>query len=435
MSRRILAAALVWLLAGVGCGQATRGPNAQARFVREIPWAGRGSWIAADTHTHTTFSDGANSPSEVAAKAVEFGCRALAIADHGDGNLKAATPEYAAAITAARAANPGLAVVAGLEWNVPPWAGDEHATVLVPPGANEWKTLSEFKRRFDDFNSPDHDSLDALTALRWLAANGAEGGVRPVVVYNHPSRKDAKSMENVADIVRWRSVNDLVIGFEGGPGHQWKAGPGGYEYLEKPIDRWDPAVARVGDAWDTLLQKGLVVSGAYATSDFHGALANQGADRWPCEFSETWLYVPEVTTAGVLRALAAGVMWGVHGHIARSVEFAVEATGLSRPAMAGEAINVPSGSSVTVTLRMVVPETDWEGQPNHIDQIELIGVTKDKVTLLATRPPMQAGEAFRENVAVPAGGIVLRLRGRRIVPGGPNLMFYTNPIWIAAGSQ
>jgi len=428
MTKRIVAATVAWLVVVVACsGQSTRGV-APVRFVREIPWAGRGSWIAADTHIHTKFSDGSSSPAEVVAKAAQFGCQAVAITDHGDGNLKAATPEYSEAITTARQANPRMAVVAGLEWNVPPWGGDEHASVLVPPGMKESTTLSEFKRRFDDYHRPDHASLDALEALRWLSANGAEGGIRPVVVYNHPSRKDAKSMENVADILRWRSVNDLVIGFEGGPGHQWDAGPGGYEYLEKPIDRWDPAVARVDDAWDALLQKGTVLSGALATSDFHG-----GADRWPCEFAETWLYVPEVSPTGVLRALAAGAMWGVHGHIARSVEFNVQAAGLSRSAMAGEAIEVPSGSSVTATLRLDVPATDWADQPNRIDELELIAITRTKAVVIATRAPKTTGEAFRESVVVPSGGITLRLRGRRIVPGGPNLMFYTNPIWIVAG--
>jgi len=429
--RRSAVVCSAWLLiAGGVAPTAGREAIPAVRFVREIPWAGHGSWIAADTHIHTTFSDGANSVAEVVKKAVEYGCKAVAITDHGDGNLKAATPEYAAAITAARTANPGLVVLAGLEWNIPPWAGDEHAAVLVPTGANEWKTLSEFKRRFDDYHRPDHDSLDALDALRWLNANGSEGGVRPVVVYNHPSRKDDKSIENVADIERWRSANDLVIGFEGGPGHQGKASPGDYVYKERTIDRWDPAVARIGDAWDVLLQRGMSLSGAYATSDFHSA---DGGDRWPCQFSETWLYVPDVSPSGILRALRAGAMFGVHGHIARSVDFRVEAAGLSRSAMAGESIGVPAGSSVTATLKLEVPSTDWEGQPNHIDQIELIAVTKDGAAVIATRVPGAAGEVLRQVVTVPSGGIVLRVRGWRLVPGGPSLMFYTNPIQIITG--
>ena len=56
--------------------------------------------------------------------------------------------------------------------------------------------------------------------MTWLAQTTAASPVKPVVIYNHPSRKDASSMQNVDDIVSWRKVNDLVIGFESGVGHQ-----------------------------------------------------------------------------------------------------------------------------------------------------------------------------------------------------------------------
>jgi hypothetical protein len=37
-----------------------------------------------------------------------------------------------------------------------------------------------------------------------------------------------------------------------------------------------------------------------------------------------------------------------------------------------------------------------------------------------------------ERITVPADGIVVRARGRRVISGGPDLMFYTNPIRIIA---
>src|SRR5205085_128756 len=120
--------------------------------------------------------------------------------------------------------------------------------------------------------------------------------------YNHPSRQDASSMENVPDVLAWRKVNDLVIGFEGAPGHQGSKAIGSYHYKVKPIDRWDPVVATVGDAWDTLLGQGIDVWGAQAHSDFHNDSPSGLNDYWPGQFSETWLYAPDRSANAVLRA-------------------------------------------------------------------------------------------------------------------------------------
>ena len=164
----------------------------------------------------------------------------------------------------------------GMEWNLPPWGGDEHATVFVP--VSKERRLTEFKASFDDYGRDKHEAALAVAGLQWLAAQATDGATKPVVTYEHPSRKDAKSMENVDDMRAWRKVNDVVIGFSGAPGHQGKPPIGGYNYNEKPIDRWDPVAARPGDAWDTLLNGGLDIWGAYAPSDFHTADQNDLGD-------------------------------------------------------------------------------------------------------------------------------------------------------------
>src|SRR4051794_17970772 len=84
-------------------------------------------------------------------------------------------------------------------------------------------------------------------------------------------------------------------------------------FKAQSVDRWDPAVARLGDAWDTLLAGGLDVWAAHAPSDFHNADPNDLNDYWPGQFSETWLYAPERTHAGALRALRAGTFFAAHG--------------------------------------------------------------------------------------------------------------------------
>lgn len=420
------------LIGGLGC--VPSGPAAGrvegARFVRAHDWSGRGEWIGADLHAHTRFSDGAHSVAEVAEKARQFGCRALAITDHADRRGRAATPEYEADVRAARTAHPDLAIVAGLEWNVPPWGGEEHASVLVPPGPRELATLAEFKRRFDDFQLEDRPKPDARAALEWLA--GATSGSPPVVVYNHPSRADAASMENVIDIRRWRDVNDLVVGFEGAPGHQRYTPTGGYKYKEKTIERWDPVAARPGDAWDTLLQGGVDVHGALAASDFHNASPRDLHDYWPCEFAETWLYVPERSPAGVLEALRAGSFFAAHGHIARAVELTVTAAGLSRPAAPGEAIEAAPGAVLTVSLSLTVPERDWQAQPNRLDAVEFLVVTPGDVSVRSHALGGPGRRSASDTIVLGPAGVVIRARGRRIIADGPDLMFYTNAVRVTA---
>jgi hypothetical protein len=266
--------------------------------------------------------------------------------------------------------------------------------------------------------------------LRWLAENAVVDGVFPVVTYEHPSRADAHSMENVADIVGWRAVNDLVIGFAGAPGHQGTKPIGSYNYKEVTIDRWDPVAARVGDAWDTLLRQGLDVWAAYAPSDFHTENLSNLADYWPGEFAETWVYAPERSAAGVLRALRAGSFFADHGRIVREAELRVNSDGLPRAAGAGETIAVAQDAAVVAQVTFQVPPTAWRTGPNHIDLVELIGIDQSGAKIVAQGAPEATGPALTYTLHAPAGGLVLRARGFRILETGTRLAFYTNPVRI-----
>ncbi len=224
-----------------------------------------------------------------------------------------------------------MIVLAGLEWNVPPFGGDQHANVFLPPIEREGPLLAQFKADFDELGRDDEGPALADQALQWLAKNGTADGLSPIVVYNHPTRKRDVSTDIVAEFVRMRQLNPLVVGMEGGPGHQ-RANPlGSYRKQQELIDRWDPAVTRLGDAWDQLLRQGIDVWGAQTDSDFHNADPGDLHDFWPGEFAETWLYVPEKSRRGVFQALQAGTFFGAHGHIAREVQIQVDAVGLSRP--------------------------------------------------------------------------------------------------------
>jgi PHP domain len=422
---RILAMVPVVALSLGSAGEQPGSPG----FVREVPWSGTGVWLKVDTHTHTRFSDGARTVDEVLNRAAVYGCDAVAITDHTDLNLQAATREYFDAIEKARAKRPNMIVFAGVEWNILPENGQEHMTILVAPELE--KQLTEFKERFDDLNRPSRDRKTAAEGLRWLAANATStDGIAPVGVYEHPSRADASSMENVKDIKAWRAINDIVIGFAGAPGHQGTKPIGTYQYKEVPIDRWDPVAARIGDAWDTLLRDGLDIWAAYAPSDFHSESLTGLGDYWPGQFAETWVYAPERSSAGVLRALRAGSFFADHGRIVREAELHVSAQGLPRPAGAGEVISVPKSTEVTVDLSIKVPADAWRPGRNHVDLVEIIAIDQTGASVIAQGHPAETGPAIAKAVQVPQDGIVFRARGFSLLETGTRLAFYTNPVRV-----
>jgi len=405
---------------------AQRAAAPSAHLVTTIPWAGRGVWLRAELHTHTRFTDGSHTVEEVVAAAETHGCNVVAITDHGDGNLKGATSEYLEAIRAARAAHPAVAVIAGLEWNVPPGKGQEHANVLFPAAMESIDVIGPFKQRFDDARKEGENPELALAGFAALTPIDGTA-LAPVVIANHPGRRPASaSAPTVTFEALKKAAPSILIGFEGAPGHQ-RAEPLGAYASGTLVDRWDPLAATVGGAWDQWLGNGHDVWAALATADFH----NERGDFWPCEFASTWVYAPDRTGDGVLRALRAGSFFAEHGHIAEQTELQATIEGLPRPVAAGETAAAPAGSVARVTLRMKVPPTDYLGRANQIDTVELIGVSSTGVETLYRGAP-GAIDAFSVSVPIPSGGIVLRARGRREVAGASALMFYTNPIRLNA---
>lgn len=411
----------VRLLSCVAAACVFAGCGGDARHERAIGWSLGGKWLVADLHTHTRFSDGALQPDELVRRAVANGCQVLAITDHGDPGLKAAEPEYFEAIEALRAKLPQLVLFAGMEWNVPPFKGREHVTVLTLPTL-ERRILPEHKQRFD----ASRGAIDAAEALKWMAGAIKEPA-GAVLFYNHPTRDMASSPERVqASLAAWRGQSPAMIGFEGAPGHQRAPRAGAYGLRYPADERWDVVAATVGGAWDRLLDAGHDVWGAIANSDYH----NAEMDHEPCAFARTHLQVPEATQAGVLKALQAGSFWAGHGRVLKHLALTVHAAGLAVPASPGEVIRVDPVRETTVRVAIERDE-NARGAPLAAEIIGNCGSGRpDSIARIEFAATEDAVETTVRDLKPGADGVscYVRARVRKPGEGGEALLAYTNPV-------
>lgn len=398
-------------------------------FTRTTPWALTGSWVIGDLHTHTRFSDGALSAADLVNLAVDSGCRVLALTDHSDltNDIATASPQYLSALNELRQRYPELIVIGGMEWNIPPYNGREHVNLLVTPSI-ESTILPNFRVQFDSVGrQPANDDLTSEAALTWLVKNTPPSTLS-VLFYAHPSRKADDADTIAADLVRWRQLTQHMIGFEGGPGHQRSSITGSYKSHFKTIDRWDPAIAKIGGIWDSLLDRGEDIWAAIANSDYH----NDKLDYPPCTFSRTHFQVPEQSQRGVLEALIAGSFWADHGHILDDLLFVVQAQGLELPATPGEAISVNSSDEIEVQLAI----KRGEGARNSQLRAELISNCRSGVPELIESHNLGPTESVTSwelrqlRFGADTESCYARIRVRKDVDDGPDLLAYTNPVRI-----
>lgn len=386
-------------------------------------------WYQIDTHTHSQYSDGRFSIADIASHAQKFGCDALAITDHGDHNLKGVfSSAYWEDFAEASKAQEALTLIAGLEWNIPPFAGREHMTLLLPETTNHEQLIAEFRNRFDHYGRTTEDTLSEQTAFSWLQEQFSGQAISPVIMYNHPSRKDQTAGENIHDMQKWRSQTPFVVGFSGAPGHQKKRGDsnGSYDYTFKTIHGWDPAIAQVGSDWDELLKAGIQSFAARAPSDFH----NTNMDYWPCEFSTTHILAESRRPNDLLQALIAGSYWAQHGKFVATLDAAVYDDNNRRIAEAGNIINSPK-VRLRAELKITLNNEDWQGFDTSLDEVTAVIISDVGIDTQVFYPD-SSKKTFLFNIDLPArsGHIAVRWFGRSIQPEQHHYQFFTNPVMI-----
>lgn len=257
------------------------GPASTAGPGRSRSRRGGYVWLAGDHHLHSQYSnDAMYRIDDQAVRAVAGGLDWMVVTDHGNASFAAhsITPQRQDILAARDRHRDDLLIFNGLEWNIP---GAEHTTFMMAPGAREPEVLQELVNRYDALvvgardGTPENEAL-AIEALEHIAATVRSGRLADALVLpNHPARK---GIDSPAELRAWQdAAPDVVIGFEGAPGHQaaglpapgmargrglYDGGRGTYSfpgYPEESYRTWggfDWMTATVGGVWDSLLSEG-----------------------------------------------------------------------------------------------------------------------------------------------------------------------------------
>jgi hypothetical protein len=391
-------------------------------------WAGARASIIFDHHTHTRSSDGKLEIEALVKLAVEGGCDALVISDHTD-KRKTVSDQQLKSFQDLRLSYPDLLLFGGMELNMPSYGGREHIGVIADPMI-ETKALPELKelaeRTEKDVIRNGLARTSDTKVLQLVADYQSEWGA-PLLIYNHPSRYDHNSEENFSDIKKWTANAPVFTAISGAPGHQNARVTGDYKKPLLTVDRWDPAVAVVGGAWDQLLSQNHQIWGALASSDFH----KTPKDAPPCAFSRTHLAVPERSYRGVINALKAGTFWADHGRILDQLWFSVGLDGSEEIAYPGSSLTVGDSDSVAMVGLLVERGPGSVGLPLTVEIIGNCGRGGAKVLAELALPanrssvfdliPVRATDQAQESC-------FLRARVRLVQATESDFMAYTNPI-------
>jgi len=400
-----------------------------------------GTYMIADFHQHTAYTDGANPIDFVLNQALKYGLDINVNSEHGgafngnasEGDYEGACPTWIASgltpldfkgdvngsgvsqnmwrwqsikeysfkkVWEFNQRGTSMLAIQGLEWNPP---GHEHCSSGIiteqfftsNPNAN---AMAQFEYMFDandrdetggnEFGwvkSTKSGKEKTMDAAAWLQKNHR---YTSWLIPAHPERQNGW---NISD---YRNLNDIApdvfIAFESIPGHQASPNRGGignsssygrsYTYGGVGIQ-----AAKVGGLWDAMISEGrrfwLV-----ANSDFHNHVTKGSDDFYPGEYQKTYVSMRNKTAQSFVDGLRSGNIFTVHGDLIDRLEFSVGS------ATMGETFRTKN-SVVKVRILVRDPETS-----NHNTYTSLTNPVLDHIDLIAgeMRPKIAKGAAEYE---------------------------------------
>lgn len=404
-------------------------------------------WLAGDHHLHSQYSNDAMFRIEdQARRAVAGGLDWIVITDHGNEAFAAHSiaPQREDILAARERYGDELLLFNGLEWNIP--AG-EHTTLMMAPGEGEAELLQEFVDTYDANvvgardGTPAHEALavDALTFLSRAVASGRLADV--LVLPNHPARK---GIDSPAELRAWQdAAPEVVIGFEGAPGHQaaalpagmargrglYDGGPGEHSfegYPEESYRTWggfDWMTATVGGMWDSLLAEGRKWW-ITTTSDGHQGCGdwvknpvddldqtgysdrpyNEAGDTFdstgvypppvnagrpvveyssftPGAYNKTWVGATEVSHRAVMEGMRAGRMWVCFGDLIGSLQMTLQVAGNRGNRFAvGMGETLEVKKPTEVELTIVIETADRVNHAGLLPQLARVDLVLGEIT-------------------------------------------------------
>lgn len=479
-----MVACLTVAIAVAGCG----GDDAGTTATEDEAMAGASGerWLAGDHHIHSQFSVGWNTdvdPPEpiVAGDAIypiptnaemarEHGLEWMVSTDHGGPNHSKVNSEMAyPELLASRESVPEVIQFYGMEFDTP---GADHSSMIIPHSHEERDQLEAIESQYsrnepwprDPSWNTEPRMIEALTMMRDMERE-------PLVIANHPSRSaDGLGQYGLYDPAEFRDWNDtaprVAVGMAGAPGHQAVTieedgsigtGPRGGYSGHPTMGGFDQMTARLGGFWDSMLGEGRrwwVTS----NSDSHVHWTEGGSDFWPGEYSKTYVLADKNHDA-IMTSIREGHVFVTTGDLISELWITAEIDGAS--ARIGDALEIPAGSDVTVTIRFRDPSgANHRGETPSVMRVDLIagevhGPVEDRST--DTNPTTRVVERFGSDAWETDGEYssityvmeavghdsYIRVRGTNtdemepsLDPDGEDpwsdLWFYSNPIFIQA---